>query len=44
MITPRVKLLSTLRKKTLARYNENIKYAIKENTYNITNNTLKNLS
>jgi hypothetical protein len=44
VITPRTKLLSTLKKKTLARYNKNTKYAIKEKTYNATSDALKNLS
>jgi hypothetical protein len=44
VITPRAGSLLTLRKKTLARYNENTKYVIKEETYNATSDTLKNLS
>jgi hypothetical protein len=40
----RAKSLSTLRRKTLARYSEDTKYIIKENTYNATSDALKNLS
>jgi hypothetical protein len=41
---PRAKSLLTLKKKTLARYNEDTKYVIKKNTYNITSDAFKNLN
>jgi hypothetical protein len=44
MITLQVKSLLTLKKKTLARHNDNIKYVIKEDTYNTTSDALKNLN
>jgi hypothetical protein len=44
MITPRAGSLLIVKKKTLARYNEDTKYVIKKDTYNITSDALKNLS